>query len=205
MVHVYTGDGKGKTTAAVGLAVRSAGYGKKTLIIQFMKGQGTGELAACRLLSGLIDIEQFGREEFYVPEKPEAKSETKSETKSGTISGIKISPLAADGKNFEISSDKALFIRDAEAGLSRAADALSRGNYDILILDEALNLIRLGLIDEARLLELISMHKNGYTEIVITGRGATEAVIAAADIVTEMRMVKHCFESGAGAREGIDY
>ncbi len=187
MVHVYTGDGKGKTTAALGLAFRAAGYGKKTLFLQFMKLKQSGEILSSPRFHGLIDFMQFGREEFYIPE-----------------------PLREDlrlkaGGDIKYSSDPTLFIRDARQGLDKGIKALSGALYDIVVFDEILNLLRLDLIKEEILLDIIERFGKGPSEIVFTGRGAAEKIIEASDVVTEMKMVKHCYNKGIGAREGIDF
>lgn len=187
MVHVYTGDGKGKTTAALGLAFRAAGYGKKTLFLQFMKLNQSGEILSSHRFPGLIDFMQFGREEFYIPE-----------------------PLSEDqrlkaGEHLRYGSDPAPFTRDAQQGLDKGVTALSASLYDIVVFDEILNLLRLHLIKEDVLMDIIGRFGKGPSEIVFTGRGASERIIEVSDVVTEMKMVKHCYNKGTGAREGIDF
>ncbi|MDX9801166.1 MAG: cob(I)yrinic acid a,c-diamide adenosyltransferase [Spirochaetia bacterium] len=187
MVYVFTGDGKGKTTAALGLALRAAGYGKKTLFLQFMKIKPSGEILAAHCFSGLIDFAQFGREEFYIPGPlPDSLKESA-------------------GEHFKYSSDPAPFMEDANQGLEKGIKALSEGIYDIVVFDEALNLLRLDLISEDTLPGIIKRFSKGPAEIVFTGRGATDRIIEAADVVTEMKMIKHCYNKGIGARKGIDF
>ncbi len=196
MVHVYTGDGKGKTTAAIGLAFRAAGYGRRTLFIQFMKKQRSGEHLTAGSFNSLIVFEQFGREEFYIPDKNLPCGKTMDD-------GTSPSP----GKKLPGN----LFAGDALAGLARAEEAFSSlreddgTQYDIIVLDEVLNLVSLGLIEEKAVLDFLMRHRDADKEIVLTGRGATEKIIEAADIATDMRMLKHCWREGTKAREGIDF
>ncbi len=169
-VHVYTGDGKGKTTAALGLALRAAGAGMKVLFVQFAKGRHTSELAALERLADLITVRRFGREGF--------------------ISGE------------PIDEDRAC----AREGLDEAKRAASSGEYGLLVLDEAAVAVKLGLFAEDELLEVIDAVQaaSPRTEIVVTGRAAPEGLVERADLVTEMRAVKHYFDKGVGARIGIE-
>ncbi len=169
-LHVYTGDGKGKTTAALGLALRAAGAGMKVLFVQFAKGRHTSELAALERLADLITVRRFGREGFISGEPTD--------------------------------EDRAL----ARAGLDEAERAASSGEYGLLVLDEAAVAVKLGLFAADELLEVIDAVQaaSPRTEIVLTGRGAPEGLIARAGLVTEIRAVKHYYDEGAGARVGIE-
>ncbi len=168
-IQVYTGDGKGKTTAALGLCFRAAGQGFRSRVIQFMKGQiDYGELKSAERSSGLINITQCGRAEFVSKKDPE-----------------------------QVDIDMAV---DA-VGLAR--QVLEEGQVDILVLDEANVAVDFKLISEEQLLELIRL-KPERMELVITGRSATPAVIEAADLVTEMREVKHYWQDGVMGRKGIE-
>lgn len=168
-VQVYTGDGKGKTTAAMGLALRAAGAGLRTLILQFMKGQHYSELESVKLLAPHVRIEQYGSPEFCRPD-----TETFPEHQ-----------------------------RLAHEGLRRARGAVHEGEADVIILDEIVTAARFGLIDEGEILDLLKLRPRG-TELVLTGRGAGPALIDAADLVTEMREVKHYYREGIQARRGIE-
>lgn len=169
LVQVYTGDGKGKTTAAVGLAVRAAGAGLRVLFLQFVKG---GERS-----SELAMLERLG----IAVERPARES----------------TGLLAGGATDE---DR----RAAEEALSIAERAIASGSYDLVVLDEACVAAAHGLLDEARLLQAIAA-RPVHVEVVLTGRGASEAVLEAADLVTEMRSHKHPFERGVPARKGIEF
>ena len=166
-VHVYTGDGKGKTTAAWGWALRAAGAGWKVFSGQFAKGMNYSELAALERFADLITIRQFGRPRFVDRE-----------------------PEWAD-------------IDCAEQGLLECRSALVSGDYSLVVLDEANVAVALKLFSVDELVELMDA-KPEHVELVITGRWAHYQVINRADLVTEMREVKHYYRQGVLARTGIE-
>ena len=168
-VQVYTGNGKGKTTAALGLALRAAGHGLRTYIGQFMKGQHYGELEAVKLAKPYITIEQYGQPGWVHVHKP---------------------PKEED-------------IRLAQEGLRRAREAMLSGEYDIIVLDEIATAHYFDLISLQDMLELIRS-KPDNVELVFTGRYAPQELIEIADLVTEMREVKHYYQKGVSARDGIE-
>jgi cob(I)alamin adenosyltransferase len=164
---VYTGNGKGKTTASLGQVVRAVGHGFKVCVIQFIKGSWpTGEAKACAALEQV---------EFHVM-----------------------------GSGFTWRQDPEETKRAAEAGWALAEEKIMGGGYDLVVLDELTYLIRYGLIDEGRILEVISK-RPAKVHLVITGRDASPALIAVADLVTEMREVKHPYASGVKAQAGIEF
>jgi len=166
-VQVYSGDGKGKTTAALGLALRAAGAGIKVYIGQFMKSGAYSEIRALKRFSDLITVEQFGTGRF--------------------IQGL---PVPED-------------IVAARNGLEKSRKAMNSGQYGLVILEEANVAVTFGLFPVADLLNIIA-EKPEAVEMVITGRGAHSEVIARADLVTEMKSVKHYFDKGVTARTGIE-
>ncbi|MGB9881983.1 MAG: cob(I)yrinic acid a,c-diamide adenosyltransferase [Methanomassiliicoccales archaeon] len=169
LVILYTGDGKGKTTAAFGLAMRAAGHGKRICIIQFMKRCGEcGEVKAVKKFD-TITLRQFGTGMFVVKGKHK-KEDTE----------------------------------EAARGMVFASEALTSGLYDLVILDEICIAVDFGLIDVDDVLELLKKRNPGV-DVVLTGRNAPEALIDVADLVTEMKAVKHPYDDGMGAREGIEY
>ena len=168
-IHIYSGNGKGKTTAALGLALRAAGRGLKTTMIQFMKGQFYGELEAVKLLAGLVTIEQFGHPQFCRFTDPPDKED----------------------------------IDRAHAALARLHEIIAEPICDILIADEAITAMMFNLITEKELLTLMA-DKPRALELILTGRGATPPLIEAADLVTEMQDIKHYYNQGIPAREGIE-
>ncbi len=168
-VQIYTGNGKGKTTAAFGLALRAIGRGLNVIVVQFLKGgEPSGEVIAA-IEKGLFKIERFGAEGFC----------------------------------FDC-DDNLEHKEEAERGLSCLTESMETGVYDLIIADELITAVHVGLLTEEQVIDLIDK-KPACTELVMTGRGATEKIIAEADLVTEMREVKHYFNDGIPAREGIEY
>ncbi len=169
MVQIYTGDGKGKTTAALGLTVRAAGYGLRVHIVQFLKGwPHYGELEGVKFLPN-VTLRQFGREGFVNPKRPQPA-------------------------DFE----------RAGAALQDARAAMLSGVTDIVILDEVNNALELGLVSVEAVVALLE-ERPAHVELVLTGRGAPEEICRRADLVTEMRAVKHPYDGGIAARKGIEY
>lgn len=166
-VHVYTGDGKGKTTAAIGLAIRAAGAGLRVLFVQFIKGKSYSEIVALRTFSDQISIRQYGRGRF-----------------------IKGEPCPEDAVA-------------AERGLAEIKQAFSDRCYDMVVLDEANIAIQCNLFGLDKLVELIAC-KPMDVEMVITGRYAHPFLVDCADVVTEMREIKHYYQKGVTARIGIE-
>jgi cob(I)alamin adenosyltransferase len=168
-VQVYTGNCKGKTTAALGLALRAVGRGMKVFMVQFMKGGGPyGEHLAAERLAPELTIVATGREGWVDRENPAEEDRR----------------LAADA-------------------LELARTRLMSGDYDIIILDEINGAVSFGLISVEAVLELINMRPKAV-ELVLTGRNADERIIDAADLVTEMREIKHYYKAGVPARIGIE-
>jgi len=169
LVQIYTGNGKGKTSAAFGLALRAVGRGLRVFIIQFIKGGfDYGELYAVEKLPNL-ELKAFGRGKFIL-EKPPAKED----------------------------------VRLAEEALVLAEHVVKGGEHDVVVLDEVNVALNLGLIDVGRVLELVRS-KPAHVELVLTGRNAPQELIRMADLVTEMREVKHPYNDGFAARKGIEY
>jgi cob(I)alamin adenosyltransferase len=167
--QIYTGNGKGKTTAALGIALRAMGHGLKTYIGQFMKGQVYGELKASRVMAPLITIEQYGKR---------------------TLMHVKESPEESD-------------VRMAKDGLRRANEAMLSGLYDIIVFDEINTAHYFHLVTLEEMLETIRL-KPHYVEVIFTGRYAPNELINVADLVTEMKEIKHYYEKGIEARTGIE-
>jgi len=164
--HIYTGDGKGKTTAAFGLAIRAACSGKSVFIGQFIKDMAYEETKIGKILKE-IHIEQMGL---------------------GCIFDREPSP-----EEYEI----------AVAALKRCKDLLAEGAYDVVILDEITIAVYLGLISEEAVLDALKA-RAAHVEVVLTGRYATEGLIDYADLVTEMKEIKHYYQQGVISRKGID-
>jgi len=166
-VQVYTGDGKGKTTAALGLSLRAAGAGLKVYIAQFLKKGDYSEIKALQQLSDVITIEQFGLGRF-----------------------IKNRPTEEE-------------VGAARAGLEKIKKMMASGEYDVIIVEEGNVAAACGLFSIQDLIDLIDA-KPDSVELVITGRNAAREVIQKADLVTEMKSIRHYFDKGVTARVGIE-
>jgi cob(I)alamin adenosyltransferase len=167
-VQVYTGNGKGKTTAALGLALRAAGAGLPVLIAQFVKGMKYAELDGLERYSDLITLRQYGRN-CFIYQKPQEED-----------------------------------ISAAREGLREVKEMIFSDLYPVAILDEANIAVYFNLFLVEDLLELIDKRPSGV-ELVITGRNAHPKVVERADLVTEMREVKHYYTQGVSARKGIEW
>jgi len=166
MIHVYTGNGKGKTTAALGLALRATGAGLKVYIGQFIKNGDYCEVKALRKIKG-IKTEQFGRGCF-----------------------IRKSPSKTD-------------IELAKKGFGRIKKIIEGNTYDVVILDEINVAIKVGLLNLKDLLELLKKAPKKI-ELILTGRYAHPKIIKAADLVSEIKEVKHYYRKGIKSRIGIE-
>ncbi|MBW2559862.1 MAG: cob(I)yrinic acid a,c-diamide adenosyltransferase [Deltaproteobacteria bacterium] len=166
-VQVYTGDGKGKTTAALGLALRAVGAGLKVYLAQFVKGMHYSELDALARLDDSITVKQYGRD-CFIYGQPDEKD-----------------------------------IQAARDGLEETRRIMSSGIYDMIILDEANIATYYNLFSVEDLLGFIDARPAGV-ELVITGRRADERIIERADLVTEMKEIRHYYAKGVQARDGIE-
>jgi cob(I)alamin adenosyltransferase len=166
-IQVYTGDGKGKTTAALGLALRAAGAGLKVFVAQFLKLGDYSEITALKRMADLITVEQFGLGRF-----------------------IRGAPEPED-------------IAAARRGLARVQEIFAAGRHAVVILDEANVAAACGLFSPVDLLDLISTRPEGV-EVILTGRNAAAEILARADLVTEMKALKHYYQEGVAARVGIE-
>lgn len=168
-VQVYTGNGKGKTTAALGLALRAAGAGLRVYILQLMKEYPYSELESLALHADRIHVEQACGDAFVYRREPAPPEEKAA----------------------------------AAAALERARAAMESGTYDVVVLDEVCVSIYFELIGVEQLLVLLDA-RPATVELVLTGRYCPEAVLERADLVTEMREVRHYYTRGVRARKGIE-
>jgi cob(I)alamin adenosyltransferase len=172
LVVVYTGDGKGKTTAALGMAVRAVGRGFAVLMIQFIKGSWHyGELDGVKALAPALEITAGGR---------------------GFVG------ILDDRLPFEEHRKAAL------ETLAFAREQVLSGKYDLVILDEINNAVKGGLLPVEAVLELLDV-RPADLHLVLTGRAAHASVLERADLVTEMREIKHPYQQGILAQVGVDY
>jgi len=166
LVQVYTGDGKGKTTAALGLAIRAAGHGMRVGFIQFLKSEPCGEhlfVSQCHA----FDIVQISAGDSFTKPREQLSAE-------------------------------------AQQTLAYAEEQMLSGRYDLLVLDEIFVAIHKGLIATQQVLDLLGK-KPSSVELILTGRYAPPEIVQRADLVTEMRLIKHPFDQGIPARCGIEY
>ena len=166
-VQVYTGDGKGKTTAALGLAIRAAGAGMRVFLARFLKPAVSSELRALERFADLVTVRSYGRAGF-----------------------IRGEPGPED-------------IARAREGFEEVREAVASGGYLLVILDEVNVAVDLGLLEVEEVLDLIE-ERPEQVELVLTGRRADARIIERADLVTDMREVKHPWHAGVPARKGID-
>mgnify|MGYP001041144747 CR=1 FL=1 len=168
LIQVYTGNGKGKTTAALGLALRAAGRDMKILIVQFMKKWDYGELHSVGLIPN-ITLKTFGTKDFVYK-----------------------------GKAKEID------YKEAEKAFTCGMEGIHSGDYNMVIFDELNMAIYYDLLDLKEVVNKIKEKPEGV-EVVITGRKAPDEIIGIADLVTEMKEIKHPYQKGIQARKGIEY
>jgi len=166
-VHIYTGNGKGKTTAAIGLAVRALGAGWRVFFGQFLKTGRYSEHTILSRFSGQLMVKTYGRDVFI-------RGEPEDEDR-----------------------------RLAQEGIAELAEIVASGDHHLVVLDEANVAAHLGLITVEQILDLIEKRAEGV-ELVITGRHADPRLLARADLVTEMREVKHYYHRGVPARTGVE-
>ncbi|MCD7825716.1 MAG: cob(I)yrinic acid a,c-diamide adenosyltransferase [Clostridiaceae bacterium] len=170
-MHVYCGDGKGKTTAAAGLSVRAAGRGKKVLFVQFMKGRQSGELFSFQELQGITVLR--GAEQFpFYHKMNERQKEQMTQIHNGLLAQIE--------------------------------QALDAGECDLLVLDEVTYPYKWRLLDCERLCSLL-VRARECAEIVCTGRDPADLFLEQADYITQMKCIRHPYQKGITAREGIEY
>lgn len=168
-IQIYTGNGKGKSTAAIGLLVRAAGHGLKSYMLQFMKDFPYSEIQSLQKLDEFIKIKQIGKDDWVFRKEPAPEDE-------------KINALSA---------------------LEEVRKLMLKNEFDIIVLDEICVAIHFGLIKIEDVIEF--MHdKPESVELILTGRYCPDRLIASADLVTEMREVKHYYTKGILSRKGID-
>lgn len=171
MIQIYTGDGKGKTTAAIGQGVRAAGSGLKVFMVQFLKGGPTGELESLKNIDN-FEIFRFEKQRDFVWNLNEEE-----------IEELKLEIL--DGYKFIL-------------------DSIKNKKCDLLIIDELLGVLSNKFLSIEDVNKIIEMNRHGI-EIIITGRNVPDTLIEKADLVTEMKMIKHYFDKGVPARRGIEF
>jgi len=188
LVQVYTGNGKGKTTASLGLALRAAGYGFRTSMVQFLKTGYTGEVLALRKFGNLpIEIISYGKKcvNHETHEKEFAEGRFESYCRNC----------------FTIDEADKKFCEEA---LKEGEKRAESGEWDVVILDEINIALSFGLVSVERVLEVIGK-THMKTELILTGRNAPKGIIDAADVVNEVSFLKHPYDKGIYARKGIEF
>lgn len=188
-IQVYTGNGKGKTTAAIGLAIRALGAKKKILFLQFMKSKRYSEHIILSDLSPDLELETTGKPFFIV--------------KEGMLTEQELSKWGDDVVVFAEGNPPADYLALMQEGICRAREAVTSGLYDLVILDEINVALFFGLVPVEDVQTILN-EKLPQVEVVLTGRGAPQAIIDRADLVTEMKEIKHYYQIGVEARIGIE-
>lgn len=181
LVHIITGDGKGKTTASLGLALRAAGNGLRVYVIQFLKSGFTGELASLQKLSN-IEIMQFGVDAI---KERQGKLEFVDKTGRFVFQPDTVEQDAA------------------QQGWDHAKNIIASGDYNLVVMDEINCVLDKGLIPIEEVIEIIKSH--GTVELILTGRDAPAAIKELADYVNEVKSLKHPWQKGIKARKGVEY
>jgi cob(I)alamin adenosyltransferase len=188
-VQVYTGDGKGKTTAAIGLAIRALGAGKKVMFLQFMKTKVYSEHKMLSTISANLTLETVGKPFFVI--------------KEGSMPAEELAKWKEKAVIFSPGQPPKEYLELAAQGMARAREVITGETYDVVILDEINVVLNFGLVTWDEVKDLLE-HKGDNVEVVLTGRGAPPELIERADLVTEMREIKHYYQQGVEARKGIE-
>lgn len=188
-IQVYTGNGKGKTTAAIGLAVRALGAGKRVFMIQFMKSPSYSEHNLLSSISPNFRLENVGKP-FFIAE-------------DGSIPAEDLEKLKGQVMIFPPGQPPQEYVELAKSGIALAKEAISGGAYDLVILDELNVALHFKLIKWLDIEDMLNAKKE-EVELVITGRNAPPELIERADLVTEMKEIKHYYSQGVMARKGIE-
>lgn len=190
MLQVYTGSGKGKTTAAIGLAIRAIGAGVKVYIMQFMKSLAYSEQKVLLRHFPELTLRTSGKP-FFIAEE-------------GTLSTSLQDKLGDSVVIFPKGEPPQDYVDLIRSGFEEVAEAATLGNYGLVIMDELNVALHFGLIGRGTVEELLNKVP-GNVELVLTGRGAPDWLIERADLVTEMKEVKHYYAKGVEARKGYEY
>ena len=179
MIFVLTGNGKGKTTGAIGMGVRAAGAGKKVLMVQFLKAGGYSEEKTIANFAN-FQVQSFGRSCFVKVKGTEC--------------------LTVQGTRFLEEEDFKL----AQEGWEMAKKSIEQKQCDFLILDEITLAMQYGLLKQEEVLDFLGQHGKDV-DVVLTGRDCPQEILAIADLVTEMKEIKHPFQQGVKQRKGIEF
>lgn len=170
LIHIYFGNGKGKTTTGMGLVTRAAGYGYKVLLYQFMKNNRTSERRILEKVENITIVNGLEQEKFSFQMTEEEKKER---------------------------------LRYYNEQFCKVTELAVSGDYDVLFLDETIYTVSAGLLDESLVLDFLKK-KPDKLEVILTGNTPSDAMLEAADYVSEIRKIKHPFDQGQGSRMGIE-
>ncbi|MBI4739528.1 cob(I)yrinic acid a,c-diamide adenosyltransferase [Candidatus Woesearchaeota archaeon] len=200
LIHVYTGDGKGKTTAAMGLVLRAIGQGYKSCVIQFMKGgYYTGEFISFKQFLPNNDFMQFGR--GCIKQKTQLTPYQPAQEKP---------PVHILEESIDCGTCRWCFLNDdtqkqfCTEALTHAKKVAGSGEFDVVLLDEINVAVHFKMIELQDVLDMIK-NKHAQTELILTGRDAHPKILELADLVTCMTQIKHYYDKGVMARKGIEY
>ncbi|MCM0759494.1 cob(I)yrinic acid a,c-diamide adenosyltransferase [Sporomusa sphaeroides DSM 2875] len=188
-VHVYTGNGKGKTTAAIGLAIRALGAGKRVCFLQFMKSLDYSEQKILAAISPNLLLATIGKPFFVI--------------KEGGMPAEELAKWREEAVVFPPGNPPQEYVDLINQGLQQAKAAVSSGEFDLVILDELIVAMHFELVTWEQIKEIIEARSENV-ELVLTGRGAIPELIEQADLVTEMKEVKHYYQQGVMYRKGIE-
>lgn len=183
LIHIYCGDGKGKSTAAAGMALRAAGRGHRVLMQRFLKQEDSGEVKPLRSISNITVLpcaKSFG----FVFQMDDVQKQKAAQYYQECLEHV-------------------------FACIAQADEMFQKNSccepYRMLILDEAMAACRYGMIEEKQLVQWLESRRPAYLEVILTGRDPSLRMMEMADYVSEIRSIRHPFEKGVGAREGIEY
>jgi len=184
LTEIYTGNGKGKTTAAIGLAIRAAGYGLNVYIIHFMKSKKYGESNSLKRFENIKEV--YLGKPYFISKDPLIKEKFK------------------DVVVFEPGHPPEDYKRLIDSGISKVKKIIQSGKFDVVVLDEIITANYFDLISTGEIISIID-EKPKNVELVLTGRYASRELVERADLVTEMQEIKHPYQKSIEARKGIDF
>ena len=188
-IQVYTGNGKGKTTAAIGLSIRALGAGKRVFFLQFMKAKGYSEQELLQEFAPRLELHTIGKP-FFV-------------AKEGSISQKDLEQYREQCVVFPPGQPPEDYVKLSIDGLKQARQVMASGAFDLVVLDEINCAMHFELLSPAAVLDAVRQ-RAANTEVVLTGRMAPQEILDEADLVTEMREIKHYYTQGVPARRGIE-
>lgn len=189
LVEVYTGNGKGKTTAAFGLAFRALGWGLKVYVIQFMKLGTYGENRSSRQFPGKLKVDFVGMPYFIAWEEDIPPEDRKK------VANVVLCPKGKPPDEYR---------RKVTEAFSKMKEEVESGNWDIVIMDEVNVAIYYNLLELGEITDFLD-HRGENVEVILTGRKMPEEILQRASLITEMKEIRHPYSEGMPARRGVDF